>query len=48
MRASNPKANKEEILKQKEEIKFNLNNMLGIVARQYSTGIWIQASPLYV
>lgn len=48
MKASNPGANKEEILKQKEEIKFNLNIMIGIVARQYTTGIWIQSSKPYI
>ena len=41
-------ASKEEIARQKEEAKFNLNNMLGIVARQYSTGIYRQASNIYV
>ena len=29
-------------------MKSNINNMIGIVGRQFSTGIWKQASPGYV
>ena len=40
MKATSQDANRESMIKQKEEMKFNINNMIGIVGRQYSTGIW--------
>ena len=48
MKAAAPGANKDAMNAQKLEMKFNINNMIGIVGRQYSTGIWKQASPGYV
>ena len=40
MKAAAPDANKEAMNAQKEEMKFNISNMIGIVGRQYSNGIW--------
>jgi hypothetical protein len=48
LKASDPNVDKELVLAKQQEAKANFNVMIGIVARQFTTGIWKPATGQYV